>query len=237
MSFYLRFEKKLNGLNEDLYPRLREIAEKGGMPDDNRVRYEMLKRLGFFVTESSEHFSEYTPWFIKRDRPDLIDEFNIPLDEYITRCEKQISEWDEQKVKLEDENQTMEVYQSHEYAASIINGLENDREVTINGNVGNNDLIDNLPGNISVEVPCLINRNGIQPVRVGSLPPQLAALMMTNINVQQLTVEAALSGKKEHVYHAAMLDPHTAAELSVDEIWHLVDDLLEAHGGMIPKLN
>ena len=237
MSFYLRFEKKLNGLNEDLYPRLREIAEKGGMPEDNRVRYEMLKRLGFFVTESSEHFSEYTPWFIKRDRPDLIDEFNIPLDEYITRCEKQISEWDEQKVKLEDENWTMEVCQSHEYAASIINGLENDREVTINGNVGNNDLIDNLPGNISVEVPCLINRNGIQPVRVGSLPPQLAALMMTNINVQQLTVEAALSGKKEHVYHAAMLDPHTAAELSVDEIWHLVDDLLEAHGGMIPKLN
>ena len=237
MSFYLRFEKKLNGLNEDLYPRLRKIAEKGGMPEDNRVRYEMLKRLGFFVTESSEHFSEYTPWFIKRDRPDLIDEFNIPLDEYITRCEKQISEWDEQKVKLEDENRTMEVCQSHEYAASIINGLENDREVTINGNVGNNDLIDNLPGNISVEVPCLINRNGIQPVRVGSLPPQLAALMMTNINVQQLTVEAALSGKKEHVYHAAMLDPHTAAELSVDEIWHLVDDLLEAHGGMIPKLN
>ena len=237
MSFYLRFEKKLNGLNEDLYPRLRKIAEKGGMPEDNRVRYEMLKRLGFFVTESSEHFSEYTPWFIKRDRPDLIDEFNIPLDEYITRCEKQISEWDEQKVKLEDENQTMEVCQSHEYAASIINGLENNREVTINGNVGNNDLIDNLPGNISVEVPCLINRNGIQPVRVGNLPPQLAALMMTNINVQQLTVEAALSGKKEHVYHAAMLDPHTAAELSVDEIWHLVDDLLEAHGGMIPKLN
>ena len=131
----------------------------------------------------------------------------------------------------------MEVCQSHEYAASIINGLENDREVTINGNVANNDLIDNLPRNISVEVPCLINRNGIQPVRVGSLPPQLAALMMTNINVQQLTVEAALSGKKEHVYHAAMLDPHTAAELSVDEIWHLVDDLLEAHGGMIPKLN
>jgi alpha-galactosidase len=237
MSFYLRFEKKLNGLNEDLYPRLRKIAEKGGMPEDNRVRYEMLKRLGFFVTESSEHFSEYTPWFIKRDRPDLIDEFNIPLDEYITRCEKQISEWDEQKVNLEDENQTMEVCQSHEYAASIINGLENNREVTINGNVGNNDLIDNLPGNISVEVPCLINRNGIQPVRVGNLPPQLSALMMTNINVQQLTVEAALSGKKEHVYHAAMLDPHTAAELSVDEIWHLVDDLLEAHGGMIPKLN
>ena len=236
MSFYLRFEKKLNGLNEDLYPRLREIAEKKSMPEDNRVRYEMLKRLGFFVTESSEHFSEYTPWFIKRDRPDLIDEFNIPLDEYITRCEKQISEWDEQRINLENKNQSIEVCQSHEYAASIINGLENDKEVTINGNVSNDGLIDNLPGNISVEVPCIINRNGIQPVKVGIIPTHLAALMMTNINVQQLTVEAALSGEKKHVYHAAMLDPHTAAELSVDEIWHLVDDLLEAHGGMIPKL-
>ncbi len=237
MSFYLRFEKKQNGLKQDLYPRLREIAEQRSMPKDNLVRYEMLKRLGFFVTESSEHFSEYTPWFIKRDRPDLIDEFNIPLDEYITRCEKQISEWDEQRINLEDINQSIEVCQSHEYAASIINGLENDKEITINGNVSNEGLIDNLPGNISVEVPCLINRNGIKPVKVGALPTHLAALMMTNINVQQLTVEAALSGKKEHVYHAAMLDPHTSAELSVDEIWHLVDDLLEAHGEMIPKLN
>jgi len=237
MSFYLRFEKKQNGLIQDLYPRLREIAEQRSMPKDNLVRYEMLKRLGFFVTESSEHFSEYTPWFIKRDRPDLIDEFNIPLDEYITRCEKQISEWDEQRINLEDKNQSIEVCQSHEYAASIINGLENDKEITINGNVSNEGLIDNLPENISVEVPCLINRNGIKPVKVGALPTHLAALMMTNINVQQLTVEAALSGKKEHVYHAAMLDPHTAAELSVDEIWHLVDDLLEAHGEMIPKLN
>ncbi len=237
MSFYLRFEKKQNGIKEDLYPRLKEIAEQGSMPKDNLVRYEMLKRLGFFVTESSEHFSEYTPWFIKRDRPDLIEKFNIPLDEYITRCEKQISEWDEQRVSLENKNQSIEVCQSHEYAASIINGLENDKEVTINGNVSNEGLIDNLPGNISVEVPCIINRNGIQPVRVGALPTHLAALMMTNINVQQLTVEASLSEKKEHVYHAAMLDPHTAAELSVDEIWHLVDDLLEAHGEMIPKLN
>ena len=237
MSFYLRFEKKQKGIKKDLYPRLREIAEQGSMPKDILVRYEMLKRLGFFVTESSEHFSEYTPWFIKRDRPDLIEKFNIPLDEYITRCEKQISEWDEQRVSLENKNQSIELCQSHEYAASIINGLENDKEVTINGNVSNEGLIDNLPGNISVEVPCLINTNGIQPVRVGELPTHLAALMMTNINVQQLTVEASLSGKKEHVYHAAMLDPHTAAELSVDEIWHLVDDLLEAHGEMIPKLN
>ena len=207
------------------------------MPEDNRVRYEMLKRLGFFVTESSEHFSEYTPWFIKRDRPDLIDEFNIPLDEYITRCEKQISEWDEQRINLENKNQSIEVCQSHEYAASIINGLENDKEVTINGNVSNDGLIDNLPGNISVEVPCIINRNGIQPVKVGIIPTHLAALMMTNINVQQLTVEAALSGEKKHVYHAAMLDPLTAANLSIEEIYKMTDKLIEAHGSFLPKYN
>ena len=237
MSFYLRFEKKCNDKKENLYPRLREIAEKGNAPEDNRVRYEMLKRLGYFVTESSEHFAEYTPWFIKRDRPDLINEYNIPLDEYISRCEKQISDWDEQKAILEDRSQTIEVCQSHEYAAAIINGLENGIEVTINGNVANDNLIDNLPGNICVEVPCIINTSGIQPVKVGRLPPHLAALMMTNINVQQLTVEAVLTRKKEHVYHAAMLDPHTAAELSLDDIWNLVDDLLEAHAGMIPKLS
>lgn len=237
MSFYLRLEKKHKGGNEDLYPRLRKLADKGLVPEDNKVRYEMLKRLGYFVTESSEHFSEYTPWFIKRDRPDLIEKYNIPLDEYITRCEKQIAEWDEQRKNLEDKNQAMELCQSHEYAASIINGLENNKEVTINGNVSNKGFIENLPSKISVEVPCLINRKGIHPLKIGKLPPHLSALMMTNINVQQLTVEAALSGKKEFIYHAAMLDPHTAAELSIDEIWNLVDDLLFAHGDMIPQFN
>ncbi len=237
MSFYLRFEKNNNGVQEDLYPRLRQLADQGTVPEDNKVRYEMLKRLGYFVTESSEHFSEYTPWFIKRNRPDLIEKYNIPLDEYITRCEKQIAEWDELKKKLEDKNQVMELCQSHEYAASIINGLENNKEVTINGNVSNKGFIENLPTNISVEVPCIINGKGIHPLKIGELPPHLSALMMTNINVQQLTVEAALSGKKEYIYHAAMLDPHTAAELSVDEIWNLVNDLLMAHGDMIPKFN
>ena len=138
---------------------------------------------------------------------------------------------------LQDKNQKMELCQSHEYAASIINGLENNKEVTINGNVSNKGFIENLPANISVEVPCQINKKGIHPLKIGELPPHLSALMMTNINVQQLTVEAALSGKKEYIYHAAMLDPHTAAELSVDEIWKLVDDLLLAHGDMIPQFN
>ena len=237
MSFYLSFVKKQNGITEDLYPRIRQIINQGKVPEDNLVRYEVLKRFGYFVTESSEHFSEYTPWFIKRDRPDLIKNYNIPLDEYIVRCKKQIADWDKQKKKLEDKNQKLEICQSHEYAASIINGLENNKEVTINGNVENKGFIENLPSKISVEVPCLINKKGIHPQKIGVLPIQLSALMMTNINVQQLTVEAALSGKKEYIYHAAMLDPHTAAELSIDEICNLVDDLLLAHCDMIPKFS
>ena len=237
MSFYLRFEKVQKGEREDLYPRLMEIARSERMPKENRVRYEMLKRLGYFVTESSEHFAEYTPWFIKRDRPDLIEGFNIPLDEYITRCENQISEWDQLRRDLEDESVKLDVCQSHEYAASIINAMENGVSSIINGNVPNQDIISNLPSDISVEVPCQIDRNGIQPLHVGNLPPQLAALIMTNVNVQQLTVEAAMTGKREYIYHAAMMDPHTAAELSIDEIWKLVDELIEAHGAMLPKFH
>ncbi len=236
MSFYLRFEKKTASGVEDLYPRLREIEAQGRMPDGNKVRYEMLRRLGYFVTESSEHFAEYTPWFIKRDRPDLIERFNVPLDEYIRRCENQIAGWEKTRLEMEDDSAEMEVCQSHEYAAAIINALENGESTVINGNVANQGLISNLPQNLSVEVPCYIDKNGIQPINVGELPPQLAAVMMTNVNVQQLTVEAALTGKKDYVYQAAMMDPHTAAELSLDEIWNLVDDLLKAHGDMIPPL-
>ena len=237
MSFYLRFEKVQKGEREDLYPRLMEIAQSERMPKENRVRYEMLKRLGYFVTESSEHFAEYTPWFIKRDRPDLIEGFNIPLDEYITRCENQISEWDQLRRDLEDESVKLDVCQSHEYAASIINAMETGVSSIINGNVPNQDIISNLPSDISVEVPCQIDRNGIQPLHVGNLPPQLAALIMTNVNVQQLTVEAAMTEKREYIYHAAMMDPHTAAELSVDEIWKLVDELLDSHGQLLPKFH
>jgi len=235
MSFYLNFEKKQHGTKEDLYPRLMELARNGNVPKENRVRYEILQRLGYFVTESSEHFAEYTPWFIKRDRPDLIEQYNIPLDEYITRCENQIAEWDQLKTELEDESVQLDVCQSHEYAASIINALEHGNATVINGNVANQGVISNLPSNISVEVPCHIDQNGIQPVHVGALPPQIAALIMTNVNVQQLTVEAALTGKREHIYHAAMMDPHTAAELSVDQIWKLVDELIDAHGSLLPS--
>ncbi len=230
MAFYLRFERE----GENLYPRIRQVVEEGRVPDWNRVRYEMFQRLGYFVTESSEHFSEYVPWFIKRDRPDLIEQFNIPLDEYIRRSENQIAGWEKQRAELEA-GADIEVRRSHEYGSLIIHSLETGQPRVIYGNFANNGLIDNLPEGCCVEVPCLVDKNGLQPTKIGALPPHLAALMQTNINVQALTVEAALTGRREHIYHAAMLDPHTAAELSLDQIWSLVDDLIAAHEGWLPQ--
>lgn len=232
MAFYLRFERD----GADLYPEIRRVLADGRAPKGNLVRYEMLKRLGYFVTESSEHFAEYVPWFIKRDRPDLIKQFNIPLDEYPRRCEKQINDWHALRPLYERES-NIDLQTSGEYAGPIIHSLETGTPSVIYGNVSNTGLIDNLPPGCCVEVPCLVERNGIQPVAVGALPPHLAALMQTNINVQALTVEAALTGKREHVYHAAMLDPHTASELDLDQIWHLVDDLIDAHADWIPPLH
>ena len=231
MAFYLKFERD----GEDLYPLIQKVIDEDRIPDWNRVRYEMFKHLGYFVTESSEHFSEYTPWFIKRDRPDLIERFNIPLDEYITRCENQISGWEKLRKKLEDPNRKLRVTRSSEYGSLIIHSMETGTPRVIYGNVPNAGLIDNLPADCCVEVPCLVDKSGIQPTKIGALPPHLAALMQTNINVQALTVEAALTGKREHIYHAAMLDPHTAAELDLDQIHSLVDDLIEAHGELLPE--
>jgi alpha-galactosidase len=265
MAFYLRFERKTENGVEDLYPRVRQVIEEGRVPGWNRVRYEMFKRLGYFVTESSEHFSEYVPWFIKRDRPDLIEQFGIPIDEYIRRCEVQIAGWELTKDTIENPDVAVdqeavqekilaaggtvwdvkwqtelatnfdEVDQSHEYGSYIIHSLETGIPRVIYGNVANRGLIDNLPQGCCVEVPCLVDKNGVQPTRIGALPPHLAALIQTNINVQGLAVEAALTGKREHIYHAAMLDPHTAAELDLDQIWRLVDDLIDAHGDWLPK--
>ncbi len=233
MAFYLRFEKRRSGGGEDLYPRLRVLADSGQVPEGNRVRYEILRRTGYFVTESSEHFAEYVPWFIKRDRPDLIGRFNIPLDEYIRRCEVQIADWERQARALEQGGE-IQVRRSREYASAIIHATLTDQPCLINGNVANHGLIDNLPAGACVEVPCVVNHSGVHPVHVGSLPPQLAALIQTNVNVQALTVEALATGNRDHVYHAAMLDPHTAAELSLEQIWDLVDDLLAAHGDWLP---
>jgi alpha-galactosidase len=231
MAFYLRFEHR----GEDLTPRLLEIAASGAAPESNRVRYEVLRRLGYFVTESSEHFAEYVPWFIKRDRPDLVERFNVPLDEYPRRCVAQIEGWEAERDRLEHGG-PLEVVPSHEYAATIIRSIETGKPRVIYGNVPNDGLIDNLPPGCTVEVPCLVDANGVQPTRIGSLPLQLAALIQTNVNVQELTVEAALTGRRDHVYHAAMLDPHTAAELDLDQIHALVDALIDAHGEWIPEL-
>jgi alpha-galactosidase len=229
VAFYLRFEH--NG--QDLYPRIRQVIDEGRVPDWNRVRYEMLKHLGYFVTESSEHFSEYTPWFIKRDRPDLIERFNVPLDEYITRCENQIAGWHKMKA-LYESDEPIEIERSPEYGSLIIHSMETGTPRVVYGNVPNRGLIDNLPQGCCVEVPVLVDKSGLQPTKIGALPPQLAALMQTNVNVQSLVVEAALTGKREHIYHAAMLDPHTGAELDLDQIHSLVDDLIAGHEGWLP---
>ncbi len=234
LAFYLRFERKTDKGFEDLYPHVWQVIEEDRVPSSNRVRYEMLQRLGYFVTESSEHFAEYTPWFIKQDRPDLIERYGIPLDEYPRRCEAQIAGWEALRTYLEDPDTTLAVERTHEYGAYIIHSLETGVPRVIYGNVPNHGLIDNLPPNCIVEVPCLVDWNGIQPTHVGSLPPHLAALIRTNINVQELTVEAALTRKRAHIYHAAMLDPHTGAELDLDQIWNLVDDLIEAHDDWLP---
>lgn len=232
MAFYLKFENKHTG--EDLYPLIRKVVSEGRVPAWNQVRYEMFTRLGYFVTESSEHFSEYTPYFIKRDRPDLIEQFNIPLDEYIRRCEVQIQGWEALRDELEDPTATLHVERSVEYGSLIIHSMETGVPRVIYGNVANHGIIDNLPQGCAIEVPCLVDRNGIQPTKIGALPIHLAALMQTNVNVQALTVEAALTGKREHIYHAAMLDPHTSAELTLDQIWKMVDELIEAHGSWLP---
>ena len=231
MAFYLKFAHK-NG--EDLYPRIRQVIEEGRVPEKNRVRYKMLEHLGYFVTESSEHFAEYVPWFIKRDRPDLIAQYNIPLDEYLARCEDQLAKWDDLRQRQEDQQEPLGVLRSSEYCSFIIHSMETGEPSVVYGNVPNRGLISNLPETACVEVPCLVDGNGVQPTQIGKLPPQLAAMMQTNINVQELTVEAIRTGRREHIYHAAMLDPHTAAELDLDQICTLVDELLAAHKGWIP---
>jgi alpha-galactosidase len=242
MAFYLKFEhREADGSYRDLYPDLVRAYREGRAPKPgwnprcpNKVRYEMLTRLGYFVTESSEHFAEYTPYFIKEGREDLIEKFGIPLDEYPKRCIEQIARWKTTSDEYRKANR-IEVAQSKEYASSIMNSVWTGEPSVIYGNVKNTGLITSLPEGCAVEVPCLVDDSGIQPTHIGDLPPQLTALIRTNINVQELTVAALMTENKEHVYHAAMMDPHTAAELDLDQIWHLVDDLLAAHGDWLPE--
>jgi len=254
MAFYQKFEKKSNGdTSEDLYPRLKILADKIVNDEQlssrskkinhesdkilhEKVRYEILRRFGYFVTESSEHFAEYVPWFIKQNRQDVIDKYKIPIEEYIDRCKYNMRLWDElEKDMTPIYEQSLK--RSNEYASYIIDAVINNNEITINANVMNDGYIENLPSNCCVEVPCLINSNGYSPQKFGKLPEHLAALMRTNINVQILTAEAALTRKKEHIYHAAMLDPLTATNLTIDEIYSMTDKMIEAHGNYLPKYN
>ena len=243
MAFYLAFEhRQPDGSYRDLYPDLVAGYREGRLPKPshwnprcpNRVRYEMLTRLGYFVTESSEHFAEYTPYFIKQGREDLIEKYGIPLDEYPKRCIEQVERWKSEAAAYRAA-ETIEVKASHEYASSIMNSVWTGEPSVIYGNVRNNGCIPSLPEACAVEVPCLIDASGIQPTHVGPLPPHLTALIRTNVNVQELTVAALMTENRAHIYHAAMLDPHTAAELDLDQIWSLVDDLLAAHGDWLPE--
>lgn len=242
MAFFLNFEhRQPDGSYRNLYPDLLRAYREGRAPKPgwnprcpNKVRYEMMTRLGYFVTESSEHFAEYTPYFIKEGREDLIEKFGIPLDEYPKRCVEQISRWKQTSEEYR-KAETIEINPSREYASSIVNSVWTGEPSVIYGNLRNNGVITSLPDKAAVEVPCLVDHNGLQPTYIGALPPQLTALMRTNINVQELTVRALIDENREHIYHAAMMDPHTAAELDLDQIWSLVDDLLDAHGAMLPE--
>lgn len=262
LSFYLRFEHD----GHDLYPDLHRIASEGREPSSNRVRYEVLRRLGYFVTESSEHFAEYVPWFIKRGRDDLIKRFEIPLDEYLGRCEASEIVWpyvraeltapgthhgDEVRAALQNTkyplmeqsrewtiaqfDRLQKFERSIEYGATIIESIVTGRPSIVYGNVPNYGLIQSLPHDAAVEVPCLVDVNGVQPTQVRGIPPQLTALMRSHVSVHELVVESLLRGERVHVYHAAMMDPHTAAELSLDEIVAMVDELIVAHGDWLPE--
>jgi len=226
----------------DLYPEIRkracEVLEKeafkGNKPKHwDLVRYEYIRRFGYYCTESSEHNAEYNNFFIKSKYPELIDRYNIPLDEYPRRCVDQIAGW----AKMRDEfvNDSLTHHKTHEYASYIMNSITTDTPYKIGGNVLNKGLIDNLPKEACVEVFCLVDKNGVQPTIQGALPVQLAAMNMTNINVQLLTIEAAVTKKKEHIYQAVMLDPHASSELSIDDIIAMCDDLIETHGDWLPK--
>lgn len=219
----------------DLYPEIkRRAAEKQKEKHHDMVRFELMLKFGYYITESSEHNAEYHPYFIKKSYPELVERFNIPLDEYPRRCVNQIEGWKSMRESLVNDS-NLEHCRSHEYASYIFEAIETNKPFKIGANVMNTGLITNLPKEACVEVPCLVDANGVTPTYVGDLPPQLAALNRTNINTQLLTIEAAITGKRDHIYHAALLDPHTSAELSMDDIVSLCDDLIEAHGTWLPS--
>lgn len=222
---------------KDLYPEIRRRAKEKNLKEKHKdmVRFEYINTLGYYCTESSEHNSEYNQFFMKSKYPELIERYNIPLDEYPRRCIAQIEAWNKQRDELLN-NPTLSHERTTEYASYIMDAMVTNTPFRIGGNVINERwLIENLPSDACVEVPCLVDGMGIHPCTVGKLPTQLAAMNMSNINVQLLTIEAAVTRKKEHIYQAAMMDPHTSSELSIDDIVKMVDELLEAHGSWLPE--
>ena len=220
----------------DLYPEIRrracEVLENPPEKCRDLVRFEYIRRFGYYVTESSEHNAEYNLFFIKDKYPELIERYRIPLDEYPRRCVNQIAQWKEMRNQL---NEDFTHTRSHEYASRIMESVVTNTPYMIGGNVLNRGLITNLPHDACVEVPCLVSNRGIQPTVIGDIPQICAAMNRTNINVQLMTIEAAVTKNKEAIYQAAMMDPHTASELSIDDIVSLCDDLIEAHKGWLPE--
>ncbi len=227
----------------DLYPEIRRRAlekneaamKDGAEKHDDMVRMDYIRRFGYYCTESSEHNSEYNMFYIKSKYPELIERYNIPLDEYPRRCVNQIAGWAKERDELKT-GKHLDHQRTKEYASYIMESIVTNTPYEIGGNVLNKGgLIENLPQDACVEVPCLVNGMGVHPCHVGRLPVQCAAMNMTNINVQLLTIEAAVTRKKEHIYQAAMLDPHTGSELDMDTIVRMVDDLIDAHGSWLPQ--
>jgi len=214
---------------KDLYPLIRKLAKEKNLTKHNdMVRFDYIDKLGYYCTESSEHNSEYNPFYIKSKYPELIEEFNIPLDEYPRRCIKHIDGWAQQREELFGHGEITHE-KSHEYIASIIKAVVTNIPFKFGGNVLNNGLITNLPDIATVEVSCIADRSGITPTKAGALPLQLAAMNSSNIYPQLLTVEAAVTKNRETLYQAAMMDPHTASELSIKDIISMCDEMLAAH--------
>ena len=224
---------EINRNGEDFYPEIRRLASEIANPHKDSVRFELMKHFGYYITESSEHNAEYHPYFIKKNYPELIEQLQIPIDEYLRRCVDQIAGWETQRDEIVNDG-SLEHTRSREYASYIMDAITTGTPTMIAGNVLNKGLITNLPEDCCVEVPCLVDKNGVQPTYVGKLPTQLAALNRTNINVQELTVEAAITLEKDKIYQAALMDPHANAELSISEIKAMVDELIAAHGDYLP---
>lgn len=227
-AFVLTFERD----GESLYPLLDEAIARDPEGLGRRVRVELYRRFGYFPTESSEHSSEYVPWFLRSE--ELIERFRIPVGEYIRRSDENLEEYESIK-KAIDSGEELEIEPASELASEVIHSIETGTPREIYVNVRNEGRIADLPDACCVEVPAAVDSAGIHPAAVGALPPQLAALNRTFLNVVELTVRAALEERRDHVYHAAMLDPNTSGTLDLDRIHSLCDELIEAHGDLMPE--